>query len=152
MSWAFKDGEWEGYCDCPLFESCECDAPFDWDGFASKVDYAFEMAQWHIHSAIVEGTKQYGHTRWELLTPPPKGLNVREESEWQDAAYILQSAHPVRTFPQLSTIRLELGEQQWIVTGYMLRVDEHGAQHLTSVLASEPPEFGWWMPSLKEFW
>jgi hypothetical protein len=93
---------------------------------------------------------------WVLESEAPDGMKLdvvytRPEPDWLDK---------LLTYPQMDdvfsgsryvgTATISLKGRSWPVESYVLKAAGDDELRLHAVLASEPPGFGWWMPSLKD--
>lgn len=160
------NNEYDCICDDTYYLDEDDEPQFDWAVFAAKVRDDFKAAMWNIGKAGLEWPDRRGPIWWELLTPPPPGLNIREEKDWE--RYDLRSFGSRAPLLLSSKIYLELPDppgqanlrwdhgnrlSRWPVQSYWVKRDtDTSPVYLTSVLASKPPDFGWWMPSLRNPW
>jgi len=88
---------------------------------------------------------------WVLLSSPPAGLVIREDSGFDGiwAAYDDTFSEIEVYREDRATLFIELGDERWVVRSYVAKSDPDGVLRLHAVFANEPPPFGWWMPSFK---
>lgn len=158
------------YYDCGNEYDCMCDSHQPRD-YAAEAKAKYDRTLAALDKAIfaVEGCEprqRYGPIWWELLTPPPPGLNIREEKDWERYDYrsigsrapLLLSSKIYLELPNppgRANLRWDAGNElsRWPVQSYWVKRDSDTSPvYLTSVLASQPPDFGWWMPSLRNPW
>lgn len=151
------------YCDCCEGDRCECDSCKP--DYTERIYEAWRKAEVSMSAALIDATEWsppfWIDMWWVPMLPLPDGMTIQwDKPEYEDITW------PGNSMQSIVQVR---GDRYWLelpdgrsfkVTSIMWGFADGdwgpdgpkpgATAQLIAVRAPQPPDFGWWMPSLKE--